>query len=381
MRRTKGEETIFRCADGVLFRALLLPRRRVSETWQGVARDRPAETDAELAELRNHLVEMIADERFREALEVSSTSLAHTIDAVLANEPVTASDMRKAHRAVTRYLLRAVSRPTPFGLLAGVLWGSFRAATKGELSGTGHRAARLDAGRLARRVAEWERDPAVRQGLNVVMNGLCFVRGGRLVLPFAPAGPGVTPAPSPTATLQGRAADDHPTSRTLRYTAAVRAVAETAVRPVRCGELVRKVEARFPGVPEGAVTADHTADRNTGRARPARRRNPDHPPWSCPHHSRPRRQPRATGLSGPPADTRVCPRDRRPAVGATGARPWPGHRAQQPQQRSPETQAADRTLNPGRDQARGGHSGHACSPFSPTAYRVAGTGPCGRSES
>lgn len=230
-----------------------MARRRVGETWRDGVRARPDETDAELAELRAHVVEMLADARFREALEVSSTSLARTVDAVLADEPVTASDMRKAHRAVTRYLLRAASRPTPFGLLAGVLWGSFGAATRGELTGTGHRAARPDAGWLARLIAGWERDPAVHRGLKVVMNGLCFVRGGRLVLPFAPAGPGLAPAASSTAAFQRRAAEDHPMSRTLRYTAVVRAVAEAAVRPVRCGDLVREVETRFPGAPEGAV--------------------------------------------------------------------------------------------------------------------------------
>ncbi|MET8684761.1 lantibiotic dehydratase [Streptomyces sp. NPDC004732] len=195
--------------------------------------------------LRARLTELVTDALFREALEVSSPSLARTLDAVLADAPVAASDLRKAHRAVTRYLLRAASRPTPFGLLAGVLWGSFGAATKGELTGEGHKAARLDAGLLARLIAEWERDPAVHRGLSVVANGLCFVRGGRLVLPFAPAGPGqgaATPA-----------GENRPTSRTLRHTPVVRAVLEAAACPIRCETLVQEVEARFTGAPEGAV--------------------------------------------------------------------------------------------------------------------------------
>ncbi|MFD6433346.1 thiopeptide-type bacteriocin biosynthesis protein [Streptomyces venezuelae] len=208
------------------------------------AGDERSEADT-LDALRAQLAELVSDPLFREALEVSSPSLARTLDAVLADAPVAASDLRKAHRAVTRYLLRAASRPTPFGLLAGVLWGSFGAATKGELTGEGHKAARLDAGLLARLIAEWERDPAVHRGLSVVANGLCFVRGGRLVLPFAPAGPGQDAATP--------AGENRPKSRTLRHTPVVRAVLEAAARPIRCETLVQEVEARFTEAPEGAV--------------------------------------------------------------------------------------------------------------------------------
>ncbi|MEV5978368.1 lantibiotic dehydratase [Streptomyces sp. NPDC052114] len=252
MRGGQSAGPVFRCADGVLLRAPLLARPRVRATWRDVVRDGPDESGAEAVEaaeageLRSHLVELIADPRFREALEVSSPSLARTVDAVLADAPMAVSDLRKAHRAVTRYLLRAASRPTPFGLLAGVLWGSFGTTTKGELTGAGHRAARPDAGRLARLVAEWERDPAVHLGLSVVVNGLCFVRGGRLVLPFAPAGPDA--AGSDTASDESR-----PTTRTLRHTPVVRAVVEAAARPVRCADLIREVASRFPGAPDGAV--------------------------------------------------------------------------------------------------------------------------------
>ncbi|MGW6530847.1 lantibiotic dehydratase [Streptomyces venezuelae] len=245
----------------MLLRAPLLARPKARTTWHDAVRqdvssrdrarkardeggDEPSGADI-VDTLRVQLAELVSDPLFREALEVSSPSLARTLDAVLADAPVAASDLRKAHRAVTRYLLRAASRPTPFGLLAGVLWGSFGAATKGELTGAGHKAARLDAGLLARLIAEWERDPAVHRGLSVVANGLCFVRGGRLVLPFAPAGPGQDAATP--------AGENRPKSRTLRHTPVVRAVLEAAARPIRCETLVQEVEARFTEAPEAAV--------------------------------------------------------------------------------------------------------------------------------
>lgn len=248
MRRGQSTEPLFRCADGLLLRAPLLTRREVRKTWGDGARTEPDETGTDRGEPRADLVAWLADARFREALEVSSSSLTRTVDALLADMPVPPADLRKAHRAVTRYLLRAASRPTPFGLLAGVMWGSFGAATKGELTGAGHKAARPDAGWLARLITQWEREPAVHLGLSVVVNGLCFVRGGRLVLPFAPAGSGFG-----ADTASGGAEEKRPSSRTLRCTPVVRAVVEVAARPVRCGDLVREVEARFPGAPEGAV--------------------------------------------------------------------------------------------------------------------------------
>ncbi|MEU1158010.1 lantibiotic dehydratase, partial [Streptomyces sp. NPDC005918] len=163
---------MFRCAEGVLLRAPLLARSRVRATWRdaeepGAEPAGPDAAPAEPGEVRRQLLELLEDPRFREALDVSSPSLARTLDAVRADTPVAPAELRKAHRAVTRYLLRAASRPTPFGLLAGVLWGTFGEATKGELTGAGHRAARPDAGWLAGLVAGWERDPAVHAGLSV----------------------------------------------------------------------------------------------------------------------------------------------------------------------------------------------------------------------
>ncbi|MEV0280377.1 lantibiotic dehydratase [Streptomyces sp. NPDC050610] len=244
MRGGQSAEPLFRCADGMLLRAPLLARDEVRATWWDT------ENNAQSPEvLRARLVGALADDRFREAVEVSSPSLARTADAALSGRTVAASDLRKALRAVTRYRLRAASRPTPFGLMAGVLWGSFGDTTKGELTGEGHKAARPDASWLSQRVAAWERDPAVLPGLSIVANGLCFVRGGRLVLPFAPDGARLQSA----ASGDSPADDGLPKTRTLKYTPVVRSAVEATARPLPYGELVRHVEADFPGAPDGAV--------------------------------------------------------------------------------------------------------------------------------
>ncbi|MFH8220861.1 lantibiotic dehydratase [Streptomyces sp. NPDC018057] len=245
MRGGPSTEPLFHCADGMLLRAPLLARDEVRATWWDTEDD-GQDPDT----LRARLTGLLADERFREAVEVSSPSLARTTDAVLSGRPVPGSDLRKALRAVTRYRLRAASRPTPFGLMAGVLWGSFGDTTKGELTGEGHKAARPDASWLLRRVAAWEQDPAVLPQLGIVANGLCFVRGERLVLPFAPAGPRLGSAVS----SGGPVDDGRPKSRTLKYTPVVRAAVEAAARPLPYAELVRHVEAGFPGAPDGAVS-------------------------------------------------------------------------------------------------------------------------------
>ncbi|MFE9122318.1 lantibiotic dehydratase [Streptomyces sp. NPDC007172] len=77
-----------------------------------------------------------------------------------------------------------------------------------------------------------------------------------------PAGPARSPRSRRTRRRAGSGSDgtpghatpgDRPTSRTLRHTPVVRAVVEAAAGPVRCDDLIRAVEARFPGAPDGAV--------------------------------------------------------------------------------------------------------------------------------
>lgn len=229
---TPGPST-FRCADTLLFRAAIRPPEPSG------APDEPGDGEAEL---RAHLRAAAADGRLREAVSLASPSLSRTLDTVLAGEPVRAKQLRRAARALARYRLRMSGRATPFGTMAGVAAIGFAEdPAAAEVSwGEHHRkAVRPDMGWLTEVVARLEREPAVLRPLRVTANDLCFVRGGRLVVPYLPApGAGTRPAAQEVSVRAGEVV--------LRVT-------RRAALPVRFGELVAELLAAYPGAPSGTV--------------------------------------------------------------------------------------------------------------------------------
>jgi hypothetical protein len=88
--------------------------------------------------------------------------------------------------SVVRYLLRTMSRATPFGLFAGVApvrFGSELAVRYGE---NHHVVARVDTEWLAGVITRLETCSELRRRLPVVLNNLSFVRDGRLVMGCQP---------------------------------------------------------------------------------------------------------------------------------------------------------------------------------------------------
>jgi len=56
---------------------------------------------------------------FADAIGQASPSLAHRVEAICAGDAVELKQLRRATVAAASYLLRALGRPTPFGLFAG----------------------------------------------------------------------------------------------------------------------------------------------------------------------------------------------------------------------------------------------------------------------
>lgn len=74
------------------------------------------------------------DPLVREALYIASSSLYETLDAWYRDGASKELDLR-ARRSFIRYLFRMASRPTPYGLFAGVSWGTLGNITRLELAG------------------------------------------------------------------------------------------------------------------------------------------------------------------------------------------------------------------------------------------------------
>ncbi|MFD9634276.1 lantibiotic dehydratase [Streptomyces violascens] len=223
-QRAARQERLFTAAEPVLLRAPARPVPEHPDTPAG-----PAEAD-----LAAYVAEAAADPLFREAIEVSSPSLAQ----VLARDtPPTGDALRRAATAVGRYRLRMTTRPTPFGLLAGVALARFGDSASVRWGDRHRTAVRPDLGWLAAIVDHLHQDPAVLPGLHLVADQQHVVRGSRVTLPYVPTRSG-----------------DARREVSLRHTPAVAEALRQAVEPVSFPELIRRVRAAFPAAPAEAVT-------------------------------------------------------------------------------------------------------------------------------
>ena len=164
------------------------------------------------------------DPRVRVAIDVASADLA----AALARIP---PDDRKAGRVrgkLLRYLIRMSTRPTPYGLFAGVALVEWGTTTSLALASEDPRTrTRPDMGWLTDLVATLEEDPEIRQGLRLTANSAVMLRGGRAFL----------------LDREGQAVS-------VRVTGAVRRALELARNPIALTVLTEKLRAAPGATPE-----------------------------------------------------------------------------------------------------------------------------------
>ncbi|KAB8192541.1 lantibiotic dehydratase [Nonomuraea phyllanthi] len=179
---------------------------------------------------------------FAAAVEQASPDLARRVCTILDGRPVPVPAVRRAVLAVMRYLLRASTRPTPFGLFAGVA--PARISTATDLPevriGDAHRPiARVTAEWLAAIVQRLEGETALQRRLTVVANNFAFERDGRLVLEHR------------ASTEAGGA----PGEVSVRATAPVREALRLARDPLPVADLVARLSGTSPHTPERSIEA------------------------------------------------------------------------------------------------------------------------------
>jgi thiopeptide-type bacteriocin biosynthesis protein len=136
-----------------------------------------------------------------------------------------------------RYLLRAATRATPYGLFAGVTPTTANRAGAVRL-GTAHRpVARLQASWLAAVLDDLEADPRLRPHLTVRANNLVVQRGDRVVLEYRPA----------TNDVRGA-----PVHLRIKANNMIRAALALAAEPIRWTDLTGKLTAECGAPQEGA---------------------------------------------------------------------------------------------------------------------------------
>ncbi|MET7640647.1 lantibiotic dehydratase [Streptomyces sp. NPDC005438] len=240
---------LFRAGGWGVVRTAALPashpcaaRTRAPDPEEPDGPDEPGEPRRE-AEEREQLTalvrDLVKDPQVREAVEVSSPSLARSLtrieDGTGDGTPLSTRRTRRLALSVIRYALRMTGRPTPFGLLAGVGGCRFTEDLPPEPYGdepVPHKHARADAGWLDAVVRRLHHDEGVRDRLLLVANHLCRERAGRLVLPY----------------VRGERApgDPVPHELTFGYGPVVRAAVEAAATPLTYQALRRALLERFP---------------------------------------------------------------------------------------------------------------------------------------
>ncbi|MGW2562005.1 lantibiotic dehydratase [Streptomyces sp. NPDC001514] len=228
-----SQQVLFAAKDVFLYRAPLAP---------GAAGLRPpaAEGPQDLTACAELLASVPADPVLSEALDLASPSLGSMIRRVAERGAtgIKAGQLRRAALAVLRYDIRMRTRPTPFGLFAGVQSGQFDSAAKAQ-RGTAHRTrTHVDMQWLTRIGHRLERDPAVLSALTLQAHQALVARGDRLVL-VSPSTQGVRP---------GDDGEGRSTVSVRRTPVVERVVAESAA-PVTYVDLVRRTAEAFPQAP------------------------------------------------------------------------------------------------------------------------------------
>lgn len=174
---------------------------------------------------------------FATAVEFSSPDLARRVHQICVGEPVPDLAVRRAVLSVVRYLLRARSRATPFGLFAGV--GAARTGAAPVLrAGTGHRAVtRPDAAWTAALVDRLEEHRALRPQLTLLASSLAFERDGRLMVEHR----------------SSSANDGDPVHVGIRATGPVRMAMDGARAPVVWAVLAETLAVGFPAASPTAI--------------------------------------------------------------------------------------------------------------------------------
>ena len=175
-----------------------------------------------------------SNEVVRAALAVGSLSL---LDALESGQRAAAKDW-KIDSKLRRYMIRMSTRPTPFGLFAGVALGNWGEHTDYELSVEAHRSRmRPDMAWLMQLVINLEANPDIRRRLRFKANPAALLRGGRIFLAER-ASRGETPTPP---------------SVSIRATGVVCKALQAAQEYVSYETLVSQLLADTPGATEQKI--------------------------------------------------------------------------------------------------------------------------------
>lgn len=223
-------DTWFRAWDFFLVRAPLLAVVNDAKT-PGTPATTPADGSLGYLEL---IHAASADTRLVEAVTLATPSLRGVLDRVQSGQigGLKETQLRRAALALLRYNIRMRTRPTPFGLFAGVCCGEFGGTAKVD-RGRAHRSrTHVDMGWLSKIVHRLEGDSELLAALRLRTHQSLVTRGDRITLEV----------PS---SIGAAAGEDSRSTVSVRNSPVVREAVRAAETPTTFGDLVAVLQARF----------------------------------------------------------------------------------------------------------------------------------------
>ncbi|MBU6529677.1 lantibiotic dehydratase [Streptomyces sp. A108] len=202
-----------------MLRASVFPLSDAAPPWPGI--------NAPIDQVHAWMERVWADAPRADAIRHAAPVLAITVQATLDGTERRPARVRRASRALARYLLRMQHRATPFGLFAGAA--PARIGHRAHVSwDREHRAsASVDAVWLHDITTLLEADPAVLEQLTVVADSTAVVRGTQIIVRHQPG-------------------DDGPIDTSLRRTRAAEKVLDLARSAILVRDLVDKLSSDYP---------------------------------------------------------------------------------------------------------------------------------------
>jgi lantibiotic biosynthesis protein len=218
---------MFQPADAVLVRAAAYPQDLALPAWPDLAEPQPGA-------LLNWLDQAWTLPGFSAAVTTAAPQLATQISRVLDGGQLTERKLHRLTEATVRYLLRWITRATPFGLFSGIAPAALGQHASVRWGDQHHAVTRPDGISIAAQLAAAEADLAVLRSAAVMTNTLGFERGTKWVLPC-------------TNTVGGQMQDTE-----VGLTGPVRLAIETARSPIPFRALAATLARDYPRSREAA---------------------------------------------------------------------------------------------------------------------------------
>lgn len=194
--------------------------------------DRPK---TRLDDRRSEAERLWSDPLLREAVWLASPILAEQADALVEGKELRKKDLRKLHQSLNRYAIRISSRPTPFGLFAGVAVAGFG---PGSLTLSDVGASTVDAHRSFETAAEMRSSGEAETGrLIVSVNASAYRDGNRIVIPVG----------------TGNGAEKINEMRDLQIQGPLDTVLRCAQSPLPVPTLIEAIQAEYPDAPATVI--------------------------------------------------------------------------------------------------------------------------------